>query len=151
MIILMSACLLGTACRYDGNSQTNMDALALLKQHTVIPICPELFGGLPTPREPSERQGDRVVSKSGTDVTAEYHRGAAEALRLAKLYGCQLAVLKDRSPSCGCGFIYDGSFSGTLTDGDGITAELLKRNGIQVVGESILRDGNLDRLLEEKS
>lgn len=144
MTILMSACLLGTACRYDGNSQTNMEALALLKDHTVIPICPEIMGGLPTPREPSERQGKRIVSKSGKDVTSEYHRGALEALRLAKLYGCQLAVLKERSPSCGCGTVYDGTFTGTLIEGDGVTAELLKINGIQVVGESVLIGNNFD-------
>ena len=91
---------------------------------------------LPTPREPSERQGCAVVMKSGTDVTAQYRRGAEQTLHLARLYGCKAAVLKERSPSCGSGRIYDGTFSGRLTSGDGVTAALLKENGITVYGES---------------
>ena len=101
-------------------------------------MCPEQLGGLSTPRNPSERRGERVVMNDGRDVTAEYRRGAEEALRLARLYGCTAAVLKEKSPSCGCGRVYDGTFSGTLTDGDGVMAELLKENGIRVYGESEL-------------
>ena len=136
MTILISACLLGCPCRYDGKSKPNDTVLALMEQHTLIPICPEQMGGLATPRVPAERRGDGVFTETGGDVTAQYRRGAEEALRLAKLYGCTHAILKERSPSCGSGQIYDGSFSRTLTDGDGVTAALLKENGITVLGEN---------------
>ena len=136
MKILISACLLGCRCRYDGGSKPHPAAAALAERHQLVPICPEQLGGLPTPRPPAERIGDRVVTKSGTDVTEQYRRGAEEALLLCELTGCQAAVLKERSPSCGCGEIYDGTFSGTLTVGDGVTAAVLKKAGIPVYGES---------------
>ena len=136
MTILVSACLLGCPCRYDGKSKPNDAVLALIEQHTLIPICPEQMGGLATPRVPAERRSDGIFTEIGGDVTAQYRRGAEEALRLAKLYGCTHAILKERSPSCGSGQIYDGSFSRTLMDGDGVTAQLLKENGITVLGES---------------
>lgn len=113
-------------------------------QYQLIPICPEQLGGLPTPREPSERQGARVITKSGLDVTAQYTRGAEQALYLARLFGCKKAVLKERSPSCGAGRIYDGTFSRTLTPGDGVAAALLKANSIRVYGES-----EIEALLDE--
>lgn len=138
MKILMSACLLGVCCRYDGGGQACPAALRLLAGHQIVPVCPEILGGLPTPREPAERRDGRVVSRTGADVTAAYRRGAQETLRLARLYGCEAAVLKERSPSCGSGQIYDGTFSRTLTPGDGVTAELLKAGGIRVIGESEL-------------
>ena len=136
--ILVSACLLGICCRYDGRGNPNDAVLSLLNRDdiTLIPVCPEQLGGLSTPRIPSERRGERVVNRAGEDVTSQFIRGAEEALRIAKLYGCQVAVLKERSPSCGCGRIYDGTFSRKLTDGDGVTAELLRREGIKVYGES---------------
>lgn len=136
MTILVSACLLGCPCRYDGKSKPNDAVLALMPQHTLIPICPEQMGGLATPRMPAERKAGGVLTENGTDVTVQYGRGAAEALRLAKLYGCTHAILKERSPSCGSGQIYDGSFSRALIPGDGVTAQLLKANGIVVLGES---------------
>lgn len=138
MKILISACLLGLSCRYDGNSKGLDKALIekLQSKHTLIPACPEQLGGLPTPRNPSERIGERVCMDSGADVTEQYRRGAEQALLLARLFGCEAAILKERSPSCGCGSIYDGSFSGTLTEGDGVTAELFKAHGIPVYGES---------------
>ena len=136
MTILVSACLLGCPCRYDGKSKPNDRVLSLMKQHTFIPVCPEQMGGLATPRPPAERTSDGVFTQTGTDVTAQYQRGAQEALHLAQLYHCACAVLKERSPSCGSGAIYDGSFSRTLVDGDGVTAELLKQHGIAVLGES---------------
>ena len=102
-MILISACLLGCACRYDGKSKPHPLAQALARRGLVVPVCPEQLGGLPTPRAPSEQQNDRVVSANGTDVTTQYRRGAEEALRLAALYGCTTAVLKERSPSCGSG------------------------------------------------
>ena len=132
----VSACLLGCACRYDGKSKGNVDVQALAKEYRLIPVCPEQMGGLATPREPVERQGDRVVTKGGRDVTEAYCRGAEEALRLAELFGCSTAILKERSPSCGCGVIHDGGFAGGLIPGAGVTAELLKARGIRVLGES---------------
>ena len=136
--LLISACLLGVRCRYDGGSKPQPGVEELAGRYRLIPVCPEQLGGLPTPRKPSERRGGRVVMADGRDVTAEYRRGAEETLRLGRLYGCTAAVLKERSPSCGCGRIYDGTFTGTLTDGDGVTAALLKENGIKVYGESEL-------------
>lgn len=136
--ILVSACLLGVRCRYDGGSKPQEPILRLMEKYTLIPVCPEQLGGLSPPRLPSERIADRVVMNDGTDVTEAYRRGAEEALRLARLFGCRLAVLKERSPSCGSGTIYDGSFSGRLTGGDGVTAALLRENGIAVYGESAL-------------
>lgn len=116
--------------------QPLLDALPRLQ---LVPVCPEILGGLPTPRTPSERQGERVVSKTGADVTAAYQKGAEEVLRLARLFGCRKALLKERSPSCGRGQIYDGSFSGRLIPGDGVTARLLEQEGIAVFGESQLQ------------
>ena len=134
--ILVSACLLGIGCRYDGKHKANPDVLALREKYNLIPVCPEIFGGLPTPRTPSERIGDRVMMKDGTDVTDNYNRGAMEALELCRIYGISRAILKERSPSCGKGEIYDGSFTGALTKRHGVAAELLIENGITVYGES---------------
>ena len=138
MKLLVSRCLLGEACRYDGRSKPlPADTLRRLrKKYTLVPVCPEVLGGLPTPRTPSERQGDRVVMKTGRDVTAEYARGAAAALAIAREQDVAAALLKERSPSCGKGMIYDGSFTGTLTEGNGVTADLLLENGFAVYGES---------------
>jgi uncharacterized protein YbbK (DUF523 family) len=136
---LISACLLGVSCRYDGLSKPlDADILATLKaRYHLIPICPEIFGGLPTPRIPSEvGQDRRVFRQDGVEVTEEYQKGAGEALRLAKLFDCKVAILKERSPSCGSGVIYDGTFTGEKIPADGITAALLKENGILVIGES---------------
>lgn len=135
MKLLISACLLGLPCRYDGASKPQPWAAELAARHELVPVCPEQLGGLPTPRAPSERQGERVIMKTGADVTAQYRQGAEGALTLCRLLGCEGAVLKERSPSCGSGRIYDGTFSGTLMDGDGVTAALLKANGISVYGE----------------
>ena len=134
--LLVSACLLGTPCRYDGKSKRSEAVCALAEAFELIPVCPEVLGGLSTPRTPSERQGARVVRKDGRDVTAEYRRGAAAALETARREGVLAAVLKERSPSCGSGEVYDGTFTGALTAGDGVTAELLKANGIAVYGEN---------------
>lgn len=146
MTVLVSACLLGVACRYDGASKGLPDSVLreLMARHTLVPACPEQLGGLPTPRTPAERIEDRVMTKDGRDVTAEYRHGAEQALHLARLCGCKIALLKERSPSCGSGTIYDGTFTGGLTAGDGVTAALLRENGITVYGES-----EIGRLLEE--
>ena len=101
MKILVSACLLGMRVRYDGKSRPDDGVIGLMEQHELIPVCAEVFGGLPTPRVPAERIGNRVITKDGRDVTEEYVRGAEEIARLARLYGCKHAVLKEKSPSCG--------------------------------------------------
>lgn len=136
--LLVSACLLGKPCRYDGKSRRNDAVCALAGRYALLPVCPECDGGLPTPRTPSERQGGRVLTRDGTDVTEQYRRGAEHALALCRREGCVAAVLKERSPSCGSGEIYDGTFSRTLIPGDGVTAEMLKCAGIPVYGESEL-------------
>lgn len=136
MRLLISACLLGCRCRYDADAKPQPWIAALAERHTLVPVCPEQLGGLATPRPPAERQGDRVVTRTGADVTAQYRRGAEEALRLCRVLDCQAALLKERSPSCGCGAVYDGTFTGTLTGGDGVTAALLKAAGVPVYGES---------------
>lgn len=135
--LLISACLMGFDCKYSGgNNALPPERLAALRsRYRLIPVCPETAGGLPTPREPGERRGERVVSRSGQDVTAAFRKGAALTLRLAERYGAKKALLKRNSPSCGSGAIYDGSFTGTLIPGDGVTAALLKEHGVEVLGE----------------
>lgn len=134
--VLISACLLGINCRYDGGNNYIAAVEELKETYNLIPVCAEIYGGLTTPRIPAERLGDGVVFKDGSDATKNFVRGAEEILKLAKFYDCKLAILKERSPSCGSGMIYDGTFTGTLTAGDGVLCELLKKNGIRVVGES---------------
>lgn len=136
MNILISGCLLGLKCRYDSKEKKLPEIEKLIELYNLIPICPEQLGGLPTPRIPAERVKDRVITQVGVDVTKEYQIGAEEALKIAKLYNCKKAILKEKSPSCGCGKIYDGTFSRNLIVGNGITAELLLKNGIEVFGES---------------
>ena len=136
--ILISACLLGMCCRYDGKSCEYQKISDLMDRYELIPVCPEQLGGLPTPRTPSERIGDKVIMKNGTDVTMQYNRGAEEALRLAKLFDIRTAILKSKSPSCGKGLIHDGTFEGGMTEGNGVTADLLIRNGIKVYTEEEL-------------
>ena len=133
--LLVSACLLGAPCRYDGKSKADARVQALVGKYEIVPVCPEQLGGLPTPRDASERQGSRVVMRSGRDVTDAYARGAQQALALAQRFGCTAALLKQRSPSCGHGEIYDGTFTGTRVAGDGVTAALLGAHGIRVYGE----------------
>jgi uncharacterized protein YbbK (DUF523 family) len=130
MRVCVSACLLGVPCRYSGRGRFREDVAKLCDRikrggGTVIEVCPEVAGGLPVPRVPSERQGERVVTRDGRDVTAEYRRGAECAVKLAERFGARHALLKARSPSCGPGPIYDGSFTGKLTEKNGMTAEYL--------------------------
>lgn len=136
--LLISACLLGFNCKYSGGSNKLCDEriAALREKYRLIPVCPETAGGLPTPRDPSERLDGRVVSCKGADVTAQFSKGAETALILAKRFGCKKALLKEQSPSCGSGIIYDGSFTGALVPGDGLTAERLKAAGVKIYGES---------------
>lgn len=137
--LLISACLLGVECKYSGGSNALPEETIekLRTRYRLIPVCPETAGGLPTPRDPSERLGERVVSCRGADVTAQLKKGAEAALTLARRYGCTTALMKEHSPSCGSGLIYDGSFSGKLVKGDGCAAELLKAAGVSVVGENM--------------
>lgn len=134
--VLVSACLLGEKCRYDGQSKPDKRVINALKGCLYAPVCPEVLGGLPTPRKPSEIKNGRVIMCDGTDVTAQYKTGAQAALEIAQKMGCTVAVMKSRSPSCGKGIIYDGTYTKTLTKGDGICAELLMANGISVIDET---------------
>ena len=139
--LLISACILGVSCRYDGKSKpciVDEKLDKLIAKYELVPFCPEIYGGLPTPRTPSERVGERVLMKDGTDVTYQYKRGAEEACRLCGELGIKYALLKARSPSCGVGRIYDGSFSMALTEGDGVCAEMLRAQGIAVFSEEEL-------------
>ena len=131
--ILISACLIGLNCKYDGGNNENSKLVELMKEKDLVPICPEQLGGLKTPRASAERKQEKVITKEGVDVTKEYQKGAEEVLNLAKKLNIKKAILKSRSPSCGIDEIYDGTFSHTLTKKDGVTAELLKKNGIEVI------------------
>ena len=135
--LLVSACLLGFNCKYNGgNNALPAEVLEKLRrQYRLIPVCPETAGGLPVPREPSERRGERVINRAGQDVTAEFQKGAELAAALARRFQIRKALLKSNSPSCGSGSIYDGSFSGTLTVGDGVTSEYIKCEGIETVSD----------------
>jgi uncharacterized protein YbbK (DUF523 family) len=136
--ILVSACLAGIFCRYSGDAYPCEPVVDLVRKGLAVPFCPEVYGGLPTPRPPCEILGDKVVDAEGADRTAEFRRGAEEGLRLAKLMGCRQAVLKTRSPSCGSGEVYDGTFTSTCVAGDGLFARLLKEHGITVRTEEDL-------------
>ncbi len=135
MAALVSACLLGICCRYDGKTKPNEKVMALAQTETLIPVCPEQLGGRPTPRNPVEISNGRVIEKNGTDYTDAFIKGAEEVLKIAKINNVKYAILKSNSPSCGFKKIYDGTFSKTLIDGNGITAELLSRNGIEIKTE----------------
>ena len=134
--LLISACLLGVNCKYSGGNNSHPLAERLKERFELVPICPEQLGGLPTPRAPSERMGDRVVTRDGGDVTEQFRLGAARALEIARKNGVTRALLKERSPSCGYGTIYDGTFTGAVVPGSGAAAELLSRRGIKICGES---------------
>lgn len=145
---IVSACLCGINCAWNGKSKVSPKVLELIKSGELIPVCPEQLGGLSTPRIPQEIQGCsgenvlanrcKVMNKNGEDVTAQFIRGAEEALKIAKLTGATEFIAKSKSPSCGCGSTYDGTFSGTLIEGDGVTTALLKQNGIKVKSEEDL-------------
>ena len=135
VVKIVSACLAGINCKYDGKNSANEKVIRLVKEGKAIPVCPEQLGGLSTPRESMEIRNGKVFIASGADVTRQMRRGAEETLKIARLVGAKEAILKSRSPSCGKGRIYDGSFSKKLVEGNGVTAELLLRNGIKVVSE----------------
>jgi uncharacterized protein YbbK (DUF523 family) len=135
MKILVSACLLGVPCRYDAKSKPDERVIALSKKHELIPVCAEVLGGLETPRIPAEIVGDKVLRRDGVDVTREYHSGAQYVLDIAIQNSCKIAILKSKSPACGKGKIYDGTYTKTLKDGNGICADLLIKNNITVLTE----------------
>lgn len=131
--ILVSACLLGVNCKYNGGNNYSSKVFDYLKDKEVFPICPEQLGGLSTPRVAAERRNDRVITKDNNDVTEYFVNGANEVLKLAKMFDIKKALLKSKSPSCGKNKIYDGSFSSILVDKNGVTAEVLMSNGIEVI------------------
>lgn len=133
MKIMVSACLLGENCKYSGGNNRNEKVLAFLEGHEVIPVCPEVMGGLPIPRSPAEIVRGTVINRDGVNVDREYRLGAEMALEIAKREGIDLAILQSRSPSCGVKEIYDGTFSGTRIPGQGVTARLLGENGFRVM------------------
>lgn len=134
-IFLASSCLCGMSCRYDGRAAPHPLLVDMFRRGLVLPVCPEMLGGLPAPRSPAEIVGDRVMDRSGRDVTDAFTRGAARTLEMARTRGITVAVLKERSPSCGVAAIYDGTFSGRVIPGRGVTAALLCANGIAVYSE----------------
>ena len=140
MVILVSACLLGEYCRWDGGTNRNEAVIRFCEGQEVIPVCPECAGGLGTPRLPSEIRGGVVVNREGTSVDAAFREGASRCLAKADGRPVTLAILKARSPSCGTGQIYDGTFTGTLVPGDGVFAALLKEKGIRVISEEEIGD-----------
>ena len=135
MKIAVSSCLLGINCKYNGKSNYNEDIIKLKEKYEIIPICPEVLGGLPTPRIPSEIINNKVINQEGTDVTLEYVTGANKALQILKENNIKIVILKAKSPSCGKGEIYDGTFSHTIIEGNGITAKLFLENDILVLNE----------------
>jgi uncharacterized protein YbbK (DUF523 family) len=135
MMIVVSACLAGVECRYNGSSYTIPRIVEMVIKGKAIPICPEILAGLPTPRSPVEQCRGKIISLSGEDQTVQYVLGAEMGVEIAVAGGCQRAILKSKSPTCGSGLIYDGTFSGKLVSGDGIFAKLLKEKGIEVCTE----------------
>lgn len=131
--VLVSACLLGVNCKYDGTNNELPKLMDYLKDKRVIPVCPEQMGGFSTPRMPSERKDAKVMTESGIDVTKQYQKGAQETLKLVEKFQVEKAILKSKSPSCGVGKIYDGTFSHTVISGNGVTADLLLQNGVEVI------------------
>lgn len=129
---VISACLVGCNCRYDGDNQLRPEMEEKLTRGLAIPVCPEQLGGLPTPRPPAEEINGKMITDMGSDVTSEYNRGAAEAFNVVKKVKATKVYLKSRSPMCGLGQIYDGTHTGTLTTGDGVFAKLLKNHGVDI-------------------
>ena len=143
--LLVSACLLGENCKYSGGNNISEELLSLLSGHEVIPVCPEVLGGLPVPRVPAEIVDGVVMNRDGVSVDEEFRRGAAEALEICRREKADLVILQPRSPSCGVGSVYDGTFSGKRIPGNGIFAALAMENGFRVESaEEIIEKGRLD-------
>ena len=135
-MIIVSACLAGVECRYNGQQYSIPEVVEMVKKGQAIPLCPEILGGLEIPRPKVEQRGGRILAENGQDLTQQYEAGGEKALQIAKLVNCKKAILKSKSPTCGCGMIYDGTFSGELIHGDGIFCALLKKAGIPVYTEN---------------
>ena len=149
--ILVSACLLGTDCKYNGGNNLCAPVKALEKNYRIIPICPETLGGLTSPRQPAEIQNGRVFNTKGEELTEAFRTGAEKALAIGEEYGCNLAVLKANSPSCGFGEVYDGSFCHIKVAGNGIAAQLLLEHGYRILTEKELVAGSsIDDKLQSK-
>ena len=148
MVILVSACLLGENCKYNGGNNLRAQLVEWLKKHEVVAVCPEMAGGLPCPRTPAERQGERVVNAEGTDVSEAFWQGAKAEILRGKAAGAKLAILMSRSPSCGVGKIYDGSFRSVLTEGNGVFAELAAEEGIHLLDAADFEEGLADKLVQ---
>lgn len=133
MRILVSACLLGYNCKYNGKNNLNKKIVELLKDQEVIPVCPEMLGGLCCPRIPCEKVGDRILDKEGNDCTKQFIKGAEIALNIAKEKQVDIAILQRRSPSCGYSVIYDGTFTGNLVTGSGVFAQMLQGLNIPIM------------------
>lgn len=148
MNIAVSACLLGCPCRYDHKSCTSGAALSLAQKHVLIPVCPETMGGLDSPRDPIELCHGRPLTASGNDLSEALQNGCGKAMEAVRQLDAQAALLMQRSPSCGCGKIYDGTFSSTLIEGDGLFTQALKQHGIPVFS---IEELEADPILFEKS
>ncbi len=146
-MIIVSACLAGINCRYDGKNNKTAGVCRLVSLGKALPICPEQLGGLPTPRAPSEISNGRVVDKNGNDITHAFQRGAKQALKISLMAGCKKAILKSRSPSCGFGMVYDGSFQKKLVPGKGVFAALLENAGVYIITEENLKEGFLNEII----
>lgn len=132
IVIIVSACLAGVECRYNGKAFPIPMVVDMVKKGKAMPLCPEILGNLPIPRLSAEQCDGKIFSSDGYDVTVDYVTGAKIALRIAKLVGCKKAILKSKSPTCGCGMIYDGTFSGKLIEGEGVFSKMLKQENIKV-------------------
>ncbi|WP_010135037.1 DUF523 domain-containing protein [Ochrovirga pacifica] len=136
---IVSACLANIPCRFDGKAKPNQQIIELVAQGKAITVCPEELGGLSTPRISAEKLGDKIINKNGEDVTQQYQNGALKALNIALENKCTEAILKSKSPSCGCGKIYDGTFTGQLVHGDGVFCKLLKKHHLKILTEKSLK------------
>ncbi len=140
--ILVSSCLLGVNCKYNGGNNLNKELVEFLKKYNVISACPEVLGGLPTPRIPSEICGGKVINEEGSDVTDNFKLGAKKTLEIAKENDCTHAIFKKNSPSCGFNGVYDGTFTSRIIKKNGITSDLLYQNGIVILNENNYKEGN---------
>lgn len=143
-LILCSACLLGIKTKYDGTHNFNKEIVKLSKNCLLLPVCPEQLGGLPTPRERALIKGEEVINESGKNVTKNYKKGARQVLKMAKMFNIKEAILKQRSPSCGCGQIYEYNKDFEIKKiirGDGVTTRILKENGLKILSEEAFNQG----------
>lgn len=150
MKILVSACLVGVNCKYNGSNNQNDELIEFLKGHEVYLCCPEVAGGLSIPRISAEVKGNEVYNKEGTKVSTPFYEGAKKTLDLALQRGCKVAILKDGSPSCGSTYIYDGTFTGNKINLKGITVRTLEKNGIMVLNENNFKNLEHNTLQENQ-